>query len=378
MNISVRQTRCAWVLPLLAVALLAVGLLAMARGDELAGSGAFAKRQGLWGVLALSAMLATTMMSYRRLKGWSYPLYAVSLMLLIAVYFCPAKFYSHRWIPLGIADFQPSELAKLAYILTLAHYLRHRRNYRNLPGLLLPFAITAVPVVLILREPDLGTSLLFFPVLYAMLFAAGARLRHLIAIGLLGVALLPVLWKVMSAEQRSRITAVFTQEDGGPAPTGDGYHLHQSKQMLALGGLWGSEITGMPVSDTAAYRLYASRTDFIFCLVGERFGTWGGGGVLLLYAGLLGSCLVVAGSTQEPFGRLLCVGIASLLAAQVVINTGMTVGLMPITGLTLPLLSYGGSSLLTTGIGLGLVLNVGLRPGFEVGGEPFRFGRREL
>lgn len=378
MNRTLRHSRFVWLVPLMAAALLGVGLLAMSRGDELAASGAFARRQAVWGLLSVVALFATTLVSYRRLRRWSYPLYAVSLVLLVAVYLFPAKYHSHRWIPLGIADFQPSELAKLAYILTLSFYLRHRRNYRNLSGLLLPFTITAVPVVLILREPDLGTSLLFFPVLYAMLFAAGARLRHLVAIGLLGVAMLPVLWKVMSAEQRSRITAVFTQADGGLAPTGDGYHLHQSKQMLALGGLWGSEITGMPVSDAAAYRLYASRTDFIYCLVGERYGTWGGAGALLLYAGLLGSCLVVAGSTQEPFGRLLCVGIAALLAAQVIINTGMTVGLMPITGLTLPLLSYGGSSLLTTGVSLGLVLNVGLRPGFEVGGEPFRFGGRQV
>ena len=372
---AAQHPRSLWLVPVLALALMGVSLSAMARGDDLAGAGAYAQRQAVWVVLTVPAMVAATMVSYRRLKAWSYPLYAVCLVLLVAVYFFPAKNYSHRWIPLGVADFQPSELAKLAYILTLAQYLRHRSNYRRLTGLLLPFVITAVPVVLILREPDLGTSLLFFPVLYAMLFAAGARLRHLTAIGLLGIALLPVLWSVMSAEQRSRITAVFMQEDGGDVPTGDGYHLHQSKQMLALGGTWGSEIAGMPASDTAAYRLPASRTDFIYCLVGERWGTWGGICVLLLYCGLLGACLIVAGSTQEPFGRLICVGVAALLAAQVVINTGMTVGLMPITGLTLPLLSYGGSSLLTTCVSLGLVVNVGLRPGYEVDGEPFRFGR---
>jgi cell division protein FtsW (lipid II flippase) len=365
--------RLPWLLPALALALIAIGLSAMVRGDELAGAGTFALRQGVWSVIALVAMLAATVVSYRRLRAWSYPLYAVCIVLLVAVYFFPAKNYSHRWIPLGVADFQPSELAKLAYILTLAKYLMHGQNYRRLTGLLLPFVITTIPVVMILREPDLGTSLLFFPVLYAMLFAAGARLRHLIPVGLLGMAMLPVLWSVMSAEQRSRVTAVFTQQDGGAVPTGDGYHLHQSKQMLALGGTWGSELAGMPVSDIAAYRLPASRTDFIYCLVGERWGTWGGILVLLLQAALLGVCLMVAGSTQEPFGRLTCVGIAALIATQIVINTGMTVGLMPITGLTLPLLSYGGSSLLTTCVSLGLVMNVGLRPDFEVRGEPFRF-----
>lgn len=365
--------RLPWLLPALTLALIGIGLSAMARGDELTGAGAFAVRQAVWSVLAMTGMLTATIVSYRRLRAWSYPLYAVCIVLLAAVFFFPAKNYSHRWIPLGVADFQPSELMKLAYILTLAKYLMHGRNYRRLGGLLPPFVLTTIPVVMILREPDLGTSLLFFPVLYAMLFAAGARLRHLVPIGLLGVATLPVLWSVMSAEQRSRVTAVFMQQDGGPAPTGDGYHLHQSKQMLALGGPWGSEAAGMPVSDIAAYRLPASRTDFIFCLVGERWGTWGGMLVLLLHSALLGVCLVIAGSTQEPFGRLICVGVAALIAAQIVINTGMTVGLMPVTGLTLPLLSYGGSSLLTTCLSLGLVMNVAFRPDFEVRGEPFRF-----
>jgi len=274
MHSFAHHQRLPWLVPVLTAALIVVGLTAMSRGDELAGAGAFAVRQGVWSAIALTAMLATTVVSYRRLRTWSYPLYAVCIVLLAAVYFFPAKNYSHRWIPLGVADFQPSELAKLAFILTLAKYLMHGRNYRRLTGLLTPFVITTVPVVMILREPDLGTSLLFFPVLYAMLFAAGARLRHLIPVGLLGVAMLPVLWSIMSAEQRSRVTAVFTQQDGGPAPTGDGYHLHQSKQMLALGGAWGSELAGMPVSDISAYRLPASRTDFIYCLIGERWGTW--------------------------------------------------------------------------------------------------------
>ena len=368
------HSRIVWLLPLLALLLMSIGLAALARGDELAGHGAFTMRQAVWVLLGAPLMIAATFVSYRRLKPWSYPLYGLCLVLLVVVYFCPARNYAHRWIPLGVADFQPSELAKLAYILSLAHYLMYRRNYRQLTGLLVPFLITAVPVLLIVREPDLGTSLLFFPVLYAMLFAAGARLRHLLAIGALGIAMLPLLWSVMSAEQRSRVTALFTQAEPGDTPTGDGYHLHQSKQMLALGGVWGSEITGMPVSDSAAYRLYASRTDFIFCLVGERWGTWGAAGVLTLYLALLAACLFVAGATQEPFGRLLAVGVAALLATQTLINTSMTVGLMPITGLTLPLLSYGGSSLLTTCIGLGLVINVGLRPGYEVDGDPFRFG----
>src|SRR5690606_22394280 len=153
--------------------------------------------------------------------------------LLVLVYFMPAVNGAHRWIPLGIANLQPSELAKLTFIMAVGHSLMHRSSYRRLTGLLIPFLLALIPMALILREPDLGTSLLFLPVLFALLLAAGARWQHLLLICLLGAAVLPGLWMGMSAEQKSRVTALFTQRDGGPAPTGDGYHLHQSKQVLA-------------------------------------------------------------------------------------------------------------------------------------------------
>jgi cell division protein FtsW (lipid II flippase) len=280
---------------------------------------------------------------------------------------------ARRWIPLGFFNFQPSEMAKLTFILGLASHLRFRENYRRLSGLLFPFGMTLVPIGLILKEPNLGTALLFLPVLYAMLFAAGARPRHLISVACLGVAVLPVLWLGMSAEQQSRITAVFTQQDGGPAPKGDNYHLHQSKQVLALGGVWGSELAGDAVQDPYAYHLPEAQTDFIFCMIGERWGLLGCLAMLTIYLILFGRGLSIAAATRDPFGRLLAVGIVALLATQTVINTGMTVGLMPITGLTLPLASYGGSSLLTTSLAVGLLINVGMRRGYELAGEPFRF-----
>jgi cell division protein FtsW (lipid II flippase) len=362
-----------WLVVICTVLLIAAGLAGISRGDDLAGGAALQPRQMVWVGLALPAMFVMAWIPYRSLVPWSVPLFGVSLVLLLAVYWFPAKNGAHCWIPLGVADFQPSEVAKLTYILALAHYLRHRRNYRYLSGLALPFALTLVPVLLILREPDLGTALLFFPVLYAMLFAAGARWKHLGAIALCGAVAVPLLWTQMSAEQKSRITGLFTQQDGGTAPRGDGYHLHQSKQVLALGGAWGSDATGMTIDDPLAYHLPADRTDFIFCLIGERWGVPGTLSVFAVYLLLCARGLMIASATQEPFGRLMAVGIVALLAAQVIINTGMTVGLMPITGLTLPLMSYGGSSLVTTCGGLGLLMNVGLRPGYELTGEPFRF-----
>jgi rod shape determining protein RodA len=367
--------RLPWVIVLCTLALLGAGLAGISRGDELAGGRELRDRQLVWAMLGVIAMMAATWVPYRFFKPWSMPLFGCSVALLVIVYFMPARNGAHRWIPLGFADVQPSELAKLAYIMALAHYLMYRRNYRRLRGLVVPFLLTLLPVMLILREPDLGTSLLFFPVLYAMLYAAGAKARHLIAVALLGAVCLPALWMQMSAEQKSRITTLFAQTDLGPAPRGDGYHLHQSKQVIALGGPWGSDVTGMLVADPLAYHLPAARTDFIFCLIGERWGLPGTLGLLALYVILFARGLMIAAGTQEPFGRLIVVGIVALIASQLVINTGMTVGLMPITGLTLPLVSYGGSSLITVCIALGLLMNVALRPGYEITGEPFRFAK---
>lgn len=365
--------RIPWSVVAMTIALMAVGQSGIERGDELSRAGEFFDRQLVWIVLALPAMLAATIVPYRVYRHHAYLWFAASVALLLAVYFFPARWGSRRWIPLGFMQFQPSEMAKLAYILTLARYLMYRENYRRLSGLFVPFVLTFIPLLLILREPDLGTSLLFLPVLFAMLFAAGARLRHLALIAGCGIAALPVLWLTMSAEQQSRITALFTQTDGGPTPHGDGYHLHQSKQALALGGLWGSEICGTAVDDPLAYHLPACRTDFVLCMVGERWGLIGSFATLTLYLLLFARGLTIAAGTREPFGRLLAVGVVALLAAQTVINAGMTVGLMPITGITLPLLSYGGSSLLFTCVALGLLMNVAMRPGFEVGRDPFRF-----
>lgn len=365
--------RVPWTILVCALGLMLLGLSGIARGDELTERGNFFNRQVIWVLLAIPVLLASSAVSYRLLRYLAWPLFGMSLILLVVVYFLPARNGSHRWIYLGPVNLQPSELAKLAYILTLADYLMYRRNYRRWLGLVAPFLLTLVPVGLILREPDLGTSLVFFPILFAMLFAAGARPRHLMAIGLLGVLCLPALWWGMSAEQKSRVVTLFTQQDGGPAPRGDGYHLHQSKQVLAFGGVRGSEWGGMTMNDPLAYHLPAGRTDFIFCLIGERWGIAGTLFVILLYMVLFARGLTIAGATREPFGRLVAVGIVALLASQTIINTGMTVGLMPITGLTLPLMSYGGSSLLATSLALGLLLNIGLRPGYEISPEPFRF-----
>jgi cell division protein FtsW (lipid II flippase) len=267
MTPRVYLSRCPWGIPVSAGLLFALGLCGLSRGDELY-SGTYHARQLVWAALALPVMLAAGWIPYRFWRPWSVGIFAVSLVLLGVVYLLPPKFGAHRWIPFGAFHLQPSELAKLAFILMLAQQLMSDRSHRRLAGLARPVALAVLPVVLILKEPDLGTALLFIPVLLAMLAAAGARGRHLLLVTAAGIALAPALWGLMSSEQRSRITAVFRQQDGGEVPRGDEFHLHQSKQMIAFGGLFGSALAGMPVSDPLAYHLPASRTELILLLIG--------------------------------------------------------------------------------------------------------------
>ena len=374
MRPSVWTKRLSWSMVAIAAALVCLGWLGIARCEELAGTGGrFLRQQMVWSALALAAMLSVTLPNYRILCRWSYAAFAFSLFLLVLVYFFPPVNSAHRWIRLGPVGFQPSEFAKLAFVLALAQYLMYRRNHRRLWGLLLPLGLALLPVVLILREPDLGTALVFMPVLFVMLFAAGARWADLLRLALAGIMVLPLLWTQMSREQRSRVTALFEQTNPGQTPSDDAYHLYRAKQMLSFGGTWGSLVAGQPVDDPAAYQLPEARSDFVFCVLGERLGLPGVGAVLGLFALLVWRGLAIAAATREPFGRLLAVGLVAMVAVQVLINTAMTVGLLPITGLSLPLVSYGGSGLLANGLVLGLLLNIGLRPGYELTNEPFRY-----
>ena len=366
--------RLPWSIVAPAVALVGLGLLGIARCEEFGGTaGRFVTQQLVWALVAGAAAAGAGLVHHRRLGPWSYAIFALSLALLLAVYAFPAVNGARRWIRFGPVGFQPSELAKLAFVLALARWLMYRENYRRLGGLMAPLAIALVPLLLILREPDLGTAMVLLPVLFAMLFAAGARRRDLALCVLVGLLMLPVLWSQMSREQKSRVTALLEQTVPGQTPRDDTYQLHQAKQMLALGGLWGSALAGPPVNDPAAYYLPEARSDFIFCVLGERFGLWGLALVLGLFGVLVAGGYRIALDTAEPFARMAAAGLATLIAVEVLVNTAMTVGLLPVVGLSLPLVSYGGSGLVVHALAIGLLVNIGLRPGYEMSREPFRF-----
>ncbi len=374
MKTSLWFSRIPWSIPLIAAALIALGCLGIDRYTDLTGWGqGMLARQLVWAMVAVAAMFAMTLPDYRVLCRWSYLIFLLAIVLLAVVYLFPPINNAHRWIRVGSLGLQPSEFAKGAFVLALSRYLMYRENYRRLRGLFLPLLITLVPVLLILREPDLGTALVFFPVFFVMLFVAGARRRDLFLVAVAGLLLVPLLWMQMSREQRSRVTALFEQAPAIATPTADDYHLHRAKRMTAQGGLYGSLISGQTVDDPAAYRLPEAQSDFVFCVIGERIGLCGQTFVLLLFGLLAWRGFSVAATTREPFGRLVAVGVVALVSVQVLINTAMSVGLLPITGLSLALVSHGGSGLLAHGLMLGLLLNVAIRPGYEITNEPFRF-----
>jgi rod shape determining protein RodA len=262
--------------------------------------------------------------------------------------------------------------------------------------LLVPLVVSALPLALILVEPDLGTVLLLLPVLFTMLYMAGARIRHLLIIVMLALAAAPLVWSQIKGYQRMRVTAVLLQSDRLRQAVIDqpgtykalmaskrqaiewaassGYQLVHSKNAVGSGGIlgfgWGE---GVYVNSSL---LPDRHNDFVLSIVGHQWGLVGCLLALLCYAVIVVAGVRVASVTPDPFGRLLSVGVVVLIATQVLINAGMTVGLMPITGMTLPFVSYGGSSLLTNFVAVALLISVSQRRPFLLSEKPFEFARR--
>ena len=356
------------------------------------------KKQLVFAVVALAGFVAANLVNYRRLGAVSSWIYGVTLVLLVYLvvsryvvqlpFAAPSRDGVHRWLVFhpSLPRVQPSEFCKLSYVLALAWYLRYRSNYRRFRSLVGPFALTLLPMVLILVEPDLGTVLLMMPVFFALLFVAGARVKHLVLVILLAVLVSPGLWLKMQDYQRTRISGVVLQSrwvraKAQEAPTFGrllvgrkfterqwrndwGYQLIRSKFAVASGGLSGN---GFGQGPFIKYNFLSDRhNDFIFSVIAHQWGFLGSLVFVGLYVVLIACGLEIAASNTDPFARLLAVGIVAMFVVQVVVNVGMTLGLMPITGLTLPFVSYGGSSLLVNTMAVGLLNNVGRCRPFSV------------
>ncbi|MHC4724820.1 MAG: FtsW/RodA/SpoVE family cell cycle protein [Planctomycetota bacterium] len=360
------------------------------------------KKQAVFAALSVLAFIGVNLFHYRSLGSISYWIYAFVLVLLavllfsryvVELPFAPPRQGVHRWIVLhpNLPKIQPSELCKLAYILALAWYLRYRSNYRSMRSLIGPFAVTLLPMVLILPEPDLGTVLLLMPTLFVMLFIAGAKVKHLAIIILLALLVSPVLWTKMNNYQRIRISSVVLQNEWFQEKAADnprlgnilvgkdftkkewesdwGYHLIRSKYAVAAGG-WSGQ--GFRKGAFIKYNFLPERhNDFIFSTIAHQWGFLGCVFLIFLYSIILFCGLEIAAHNTDPFGRLLATGIVVMFSLEIVVNICMTLGLMPITGLTLPLVSYGGSSLLVSIAAIGLLHNVGRRRPFSVARKSF-------
>jgi rod shape determining protein RodA len=342
-----------------ALTLLGLGALYAATGDP-GGSLATTFRHQLWWIgIGLAGMALVAPLNYNKLRVWAYFFYALCLLLLLLVLLVGhTGLGAQRWVNIGPFRLQPSEVSKLAVILALARFLAAGR-FRGSLGLreiLGPTLLLVLPLILILQQPDLGTSLMFLFIGGVMVFCAGLQLWLIAAVFPITVFLAPILWRGLQDYQQRRILA-FLKPDLDPF--GSGYHVIQSKIAIGSGGLWGKGL--FQGTQSELHFLPEQHTDFIFSVIAEQFGLVGCLLFLLLYTLLILRGLEIAYETDDTFGALIVVGVTTMIAFYVLVNVGMTTGLLPVVGVPLPFVSYGGSSMLTMWMGAGLILNVRMR-----------------
>lgn len=394
----------AWIVVLASLALTLIGLYAIriSRGysstelGELTGVVAAVSKPGL-GAGAFSrqivylavSILAGVIIAIPNYRWWGalstgLAVLTVALLIFLLIPFVPTwivkpKNGARGWINFGFADLQPAEFAKITYVLVVAWYMRYRTTHRKFWGLVPLGLITMIPVGLITVQPDLGSATLFIPALFAMLVAAGARLRHLVIIVLVGAMAAPLAYPVLRPHQKQRLVGLWKQFTGDTSGDRDiNFQSMTAQTVIGAGGPVGVS------NDKARALLHFNalperHNDMITAVIGIRFGFAGLAAVMGLYILWVWGALWVAGRCQDPFGRLIPVGLAGFVGFQAMVNIAMNVGLAPIVGVTLPFVSYGGSSMLSAWIMVGLIFSVSIRgdarlfkKAFEFDGEPGR------
>jgi rod shape determining protein RodA len=326
-----------------------LGSLALSLGDP-------AVKQTIFAVVGLTLMLIITRFDYRFLESFTLIFYIVTLGLLLLVMVQGViSFGSQRWLNLGFIPIQPSELAKLSLIVMLAHLLsNHEKELGKLKWFLAAGILTAVPAIIVYEQPDLGTALMLGAIFLGMTAGARVPARWFIALGVVAVPTIYAFWRwVMHDYQRERFTSFLYPERD---LLGAGYNIIQARITIGSGGLLGQGYLGG--SQTTLGYTKVQYSDFIFSVVAEQFGLIGSVALIALLFILVWRCLVVAAHSPSSFGSLICVGVATWIGVQIFINIGMNIGLMPVTGIPLPFISYGGSSLMSVLLALGLVQSI--------------------
>ncbi len=312
-------------------------------------------KQIYWIGAGICALLVMTCINYRTITRGAYLIYIFNILLLIVVLFV-GKGVS-RWLKIGPISFQPSEFMKLSFILVMAHYFGGQKDQRlDFGDLLAAIGLLALPLALIVKQPDLGTALALIPIFLAMIFVAGIKLRYIFGLIFSVFLCIPLAWGHLKPYQKNRILYFLWPERD---PLGAGYHKIQSTIAVGSGGLFGRGF--LQGTQTRLNFLPAQHTDFIFSVLSEEWGFIGAAVLLGIILLIIIRGLDTALKSKDRAGALLGAGIITAIAAHVFINAGMATGLLPITGIPFPFLSYGGSSVVYTFMEIGLLLNVRMR-----------------
>ncbi|MBX3488537.1 MAG: rod shape-determining protein RodA [Parvibaculum sp.] len=331
----------------------------------------WAYRQALRFAAGVCILLIAAMIDLRLWMRLAYPLYGVALAMLVAVEVVGMTgMGAQRWLNLGFVQIQPSEIMKVTLLMALARYFHGLTldEVSRLRNLVIPVALIAAPVGLVVLQPDLGTAILLIASGAILLFAAGLRWRYFILSGALVLAAVPVVWGRLHDYQKNR---VFTFLDPERDPLGTGYHILQSKIALGAGGVFGKGF--MEGTQSQLNFLPEKHTDFIFTMLGEELGLAGGLVLLALYFIVLMFSLNVAMQCRNQFGRLLAIGVSMTFFLYVFINTAMVMGLLPVVGVPLPLVSYGGTAMLSLMFAFGLLMSVHIHRNVEISRGPSAF-----
>jgi len=316
-------------------------------------------KQVYW--LGIGLLIAATVcaVDYRHLEYLGFLFYGFNVALLVAVLlFGKTSMGATRWINLGFFNLQPSEIMKIVIIITLARYFSEKGHFagHSLRELGAPFLLMGGPVLLIMKQPDLGTSMLLLFIGGTMILFAGVRRSALAVLALLGVGAACGGWFLLHDYQKERIRTFLDPERD---PLGSGYHIIQSKIAVGSGGFFGKGF--MQGTQSQLSFLPERHTDFAFSVFAEEWGLFGCLGLLFLYLLVILVGIYIARRAADRFGMYLALGVVAMLFWHIVVNLGMVIGLLPVVGVPLPLFSYGGTSMVTTMIGVGLLLNVSMR-----------------
>lgn len=315
-------------------------------------------RQLQWAILGAVFAFIFFKIGYQRLIDFGYHLYVLNILLLALVLIIgDVRYGARRWLEFGSFAFQPSEFAKLTFVLALAKYSGDIKEDITKPkALAIPLIMAAVAMLLIFKEPDLGTALIFIPILLVMLLIAGARVKHILLLIAAGLICTPFIWLFLKDYQKARLL-VFLNPNLDPL--GAGYTIIQSKIAIGSGGLFGKGwLSG---TQNQLNFLPERHTDFIFSVVGEEWGFIGCVLLLGLYYKFLKRGMHIAETTSDIYGKTLAYGIVTIFAVHITVNIGMVCGLMPVVGLPLPFLTYGGSFLISSLVYVGILENIKYR-----------------